>query len=280
MLGHDLVEHLRGRHEVIGLERAEADITDPLQVNVALQMRHPEIVIHSAAFTAVDECERQPEHVFQVNGEGTKNLALACRKDQIPLLYVSTDYVFDGEKPEPYMEDDPPNPINVYGRSKLLGERYVLKLLDRFWIVRTSWLFGMNGKNFVRTILTKAATEEPFHVVDDQIGSPTFTADLAMTLGQIVEKGSPGVYHATNQGACSWFEFAREILRQAGFNPSQISSISSQNLNRPARRPKNSRLANARIQSVGLPLLPAWQDALHRYLIQEGVVPANNSPKI
>src|ERR1700682_1166287 len=177
MLGQDLMLHLAARHEVLGLERAEADITSADQVLRAVKTKDPEVVIHAAAFTAVDDCERWPELAFQVNAEGTRNLAMACREWHLPVLYVSTDYVFDGEKPTPYVEEDTPNPINVYGRSKLQGERYLRDLLERYLIVRTSWLFGRNGRNFVRTILSKARRGEPLRVVDDQIGSPTYSWD-------------------------------------------------------------------------------------------------------
>lgn len=266
MLGQDLMEHLAGRHEVLGLVRVEADITDAERVVDAITTKSPDVVIHAAAFTAVDDCERRPEVAFRVNAEGTRNLALACRLRGLPMLYVSTDYVFDGEKAAPYEEEDAPNPINIYGRSKLQGERYVQDLLQRFWIVRTSWLFGLNGKNFVRTILSKAKTGEPLRVVDDQIGSPTYTVDLAEIIGKIVESGAPGIYHATNQGYCSWYGFAKEALRQAGMDHVPISPASSVELDRPARRPKNSRLANARLGKEGLPLLPPWRDALNTYI--------------
>jgi dTDP-4-dehydrorhamnose reductase len=266
MLGQDLMVHLAARHEVLGLERAEADITNADQVLRAVKTKDPEVVIHAAAFTAVDDCERRPELAFQVNAEGTRNLAMACREWHLPVLYVSTDYVFDGEKPTPYVEQDTPNPINVYGRSKFEGERYVQGLLERYWIVRTSWLFGRNGKNFVRTILGKARRGEPLRVVDDQIGSPTYTADLAKILGQILEMGKPGIYHATNQGHCSWFEFAREALRQAGLDQGAVSPMSSSELDCPAIRPENSRLADTRLRKEGMLLLPLWQDALGRYM--------------
>jgi dTDP-4-dehydrorhamnose reductase len=185
------------------------------------------------------------------------------------MLYLSTDYVFDGQKTAPYAEDDLPNPLNVYGQSKLQGESHVKELLPRSWIVRTSWLFGPLGKNFVRTILQRAQQGESLRVVDDQVGAPTYTVDLAEKLEQIVMRGSPGTYHVTNRGYCSWFEFAKEILRQAGLSHVPLFAIPTSASDRPARRPRNSRLAHTRLESEGLGLLPPWQDALARYLLRE-----------
>ncbi|MGH9351672.1 MAG: dTDP-4-dehydrorhamnose reductase [Terriglobia bacterium] len=274
MLGRDLAPILSERHHVIPVSRAEADVTERAQVLRALAAVEPEVVIHAAAFTAVDECERQPETAFRVNGEGTRNVAAACRELQVPLMYLSTDYVFDGSKSDPYAEDDAPNPLSVYGKSKLEGERNVMELLKHFWIVRVSWLFGPLGKNFVRTILSLAHGGAPLRVVDDQVGAPTYTADLSAKIEQIIGSsgsggsGSPGIYHVTNQGYCSWFEFAREALRQAGLEHTPIFPIGTEEAGRPARRPKNSRLANTRLESEGLGLLPTWQDALARYLLR------------
>lgn len=276
MLGRDLELALGGRHRVIPVNRAQADITDAAGILRALDSAKPDIVIHAAAFTAVDECERQPETAFRVNGEGTGNVAAACKALQVPLMYVSTDYVFDGLKPSPYIESDEPNPINVYGKSKLEGERRVMESLERFWIVRVSWLFGPMGKNFVRTILGLARGGGPLRVVDDQTGAPTYTADLADKMQQIIERGksgaagslASGIYHVTNRGACSWFEFAREAVRQAGLGETPVLPINTGESARPARRPKNSRLANTRLESEGLGLLPPWQDALARYLLR------------
>jgi len=269
MLGRDLSAHLGPRHEVAGVDLPEVDITDLSLVQRTIHGADFDAVIHTAAFTAVDDCEHRPDLAFQVNAQGTRNLALACRDASLPLLYLSTDYVFDGRKPAPYLEDDPPNPLSVYGRSKIEGERQVSELLPAFWIVRTSWLFGPYGKNFVRTILQRAQAGTPLRVVDDQVGAPTYTMDLAEKLEQIVMKGGPGVYHVTNQGYCSWFEFAREILRQAGLSHASLSPIPTSDSDRPAVRPRNSRLAPARLESEALGLLPPWQDALRRYLARE-----------
>jgi dTDP-4-dehydrorhamnose reductase len=268
MLGQDLVPFLEARHTVIPLTRADADISVGHQIATAIQEARPEAVVHAAAFTAVDLCESQPELAIQVNGEGTRNVALACRKLDLPMLYVGTDYVFDGEKPEPYVETDSPHPLGVYAKSKLEGERHVSQLLDRYWIVRTSWLFGPHGKNFVHSILGQARRGATLRVVDDQAGSPTYTEDLAAGLEAILTRGTMGIYHVSNQGTCSWFEFSQEILRQVGLDVSTIVPISTSALNRAAPRPRNSRLANTRLAAEGIPLLPSWQEALHRYLVR------------
>lgn len=270
MLGRDLTAHLAARHQVVPAELPEVDITDLDLVQRTFDSTKPEVVIHTAAFTSVDDCEHWPDLAFQVNAEGTRNVAVACRQASLPMLYVSTDYVFDGQKPTPYGEDDRPNPLNVYGQSKLQGERYVTELLEAAWIVRTSWLFGPLGKNFVRTILQRAHRGESLRVVDDQVGAPTYTMDLAEKLEQIVVRGSPGIYHVTNRGYCSWFEFAQEILRQAALSHVRVFAIPTSASDRPALRPRNSRLAHTRLESEGLGLLPAWQDALTRYLLREG----------
>jgi dTDP-4-dehydrorhamnose reductase len=278
MLGQDLAASLQGRHEVVALARADLDITDAPRVEEAIARARPGAVVHCAAFTAVDDCESQPDLAFRVNAQGARNVALACREAGAGMVYPSTDYVFDGEKASPYLESDEPNPINVYGRSKLEGEQHVRELLERFWIVRVSWLFGPLGKNFVRAILERAGRGIPLRVVDDQVGAPTYTMDAAEKIEPIVERGAPGIYHVTNQGACSWFEFATEIMRQASppggslerLARVPLERISTAELGRPAARPRNSRLANTRLEAEGFGLLPPWQDALRRYLLRAG----------
>ena len=266
MLGRDLMSCLEFRHRVLPLTRKEADITDSRAVDQAFDRTQPDIVVHCAAFTAVDDCELHPELAFKVNTEGTENVARACRKRSIPILYLSTDYVFDGEKPEPYIETDRPSPLNVYGQSKLAGEESVKELAARFWIVRVSWLFGPWGRNFVRAILDQACTGQPLRVVADQAGAPTYTMHLAEKIEAIFTGTEDGIYHVTNQGYCSWFEFAKEILHQAGLDHITVSPIPSSALDRRARRPLNSRLANTRLEASGLGLLPPWQDAVRSYL--------------
>jgi dTDP-4-dehydrorhamnose reductase len=272
MLGQDLVARLQLHHQVIPLARAGADITDLDAISGAIKHASPEAVVHAAAFTAVDRCESERDLAFQVNGQGTRNVALACRELKIPLLYVSTDYVFDGEKKEPYVESDATHPLSAYGESKLEGEKQVSGLLDRYWIVRTSWLFGPKGRNFVQAILEQAKRGATLRVVNDQVGSPTYTEDLAAALEGILERGRPGVYHVSNQGFCSWFEFSQEILRQTGRDPSTVIPVPTSAVSRPAHRPKNSRLANTLLAAEGISLLPLWQDALRRYLSRIGEI--------
>jgi len=270
MLGQDLTAHLAAGHQVVPADLPEVDITDLGLFQRTLDSTKPDVVIHAAAFTAVDECETRQELAFRVNGEGTRNVAQACRENRVPLLYISTDYVFDGEKETPYLEDDTPHPINVYGHSKLQGETHISALVGHFWIVRTSWLFGPRGKNFVRAILERARLKGLLQVVDDQVGAPTYTMDLAEKLEHIVARGGPGIYHVTNRGYCSWFDFAEEVIQQAGLSQVKISPVPTSALDRPAPRPRNSRLANNRLETEGLGLLPPWQDALRRYLLREG----------
>jgi dTDP-4-dehydrorhamnose reductase len=272
MLGQDLATSVRPRHEVISVDLPEVDITRPDALPACIAATRPEVVIHAAAFTAVDECERQPDLAFRVNGEGTRLVAQACRDAGLPMLYVSTDYVFDGEKPAPYLESDAPNPLGVYGRSKLEGEKHVGEILAGYWIVRTSWLFGPHGKNFVATILQRARSGETLRVVDDQIGAPTYTMHLAAALEAIITRGEYGIYHATSQGVCSWFDFARAIVRAAGMDDSLVAPVATSASDRLASRPRNSRLAAGHLQQQGLPLLPSWQEGLRCYLLREGVI--------
>jgi dTDP-4-dehydrorhamnose reductase len=272
MLGQDLTTRLQSRHEVIPFTRADADITDQQRITGAIERALPEVVVHAAAFTAVDRCESEPELAFRVNSEGTRHVALVCRELKIPMLYLSTDYVFDGEKTEPYVEADIPHPLNVYGLSKLEGERHVSSLVDRYWIVRTSWLYGPYGKNFVAAILDQARRGITPRVVSDQVGSPTYTEDLAAGLETVIERGGPGIYHISNFGFCSWFDFAQEVFRQVGLDPSQVKQISTSSSGRPARRPRNSCLANSRLAAEGIPLLQPWQDALRMYMARTAEV--------
>ena len=272
MLGQDFAALASPRHEIVPLDLPEVDITDAAAVSRFVADAKPEVVIHAAAFTAVDECERRPEAAFAVNAEGTRNVAQAAREAGIPLLYLSTDYVFDGEKSEPYVEEDTPHPLGIYGKSKHEGEKAVRDLVQHFWIVRTSWLFGPFGKNFVHTILERAKAGEKLRVVEDQVGAPTYTLHLAAALEQIVIRGGPGIYHVTNQGYCSWFEFAQTIVGRAGFEASIVSPIPTSASGRPAPRPRNSRLASTRLQSEGIGLLPRWQEGLRSYLEREPLV--------
>ncbi|HEX7513053.1 MAG TPA: dTDP-4-dehydrorhamnose reductase, partial [Candidatus Methylomirabilis sp.] len=219
-------------------------------------------VVHAAAATDVDGCERDPAMALAVNGEGTRRVAEGCRLAGAGLVYISTDFVFDGQKGSPYLEADVPVPVSAYGRSKLAGERAVQETAPRWSVVRTAWLYGVHGKNFVKTIMGKAAAGGQLRVVDDQVGSPTYARDLAAAIAQLLTRELTGVFHLTNDGSCSWFEFTREILRQGGFSATGVLPISSRELARPARRPAYSVLANGEWERAGLSVLRPWPQAL------------------
>jgi dTDP-4-dehydrorhamnose reductase len=264
MLGTDLCDRLRREHEVIGWDIKELDIADTagLPAICALQ---PELIAHCAAHTNVDGCERDPEKAYQVNTLGTWNVARAAQQCNAALLYISTDFVFDGEKGEPYDEFDRPNPIGVYGRSKFAGEELVKQLLTRHFIVRTSWLFGQNGKNFVNTIREQAEKGFALRIVADQVGRPTYTVDLAEAIAGLIANPLYGTYHVTNSGECSWAQFAEEIVRQAGLKNSVIP-VTSAEWPTPTRRPKDSRLRHLALEMQGKDNLRSWPEALKDYL--------------
>jgi dTDP-4-dehydrorhamnose reductase len=260
-LGLELVRALAPLGEVVGTTIADLDLTDAGCAGRVAALR-PDWVVHAAAATDVDGCERDPGWALAVNGEGTRRVVEGCGRTGAGLVYVSTDYVFDGRKGAPYAEDDPPAPLNAYGRSKLAGEEAVRTFGGRWAIVRTAWLYGVQGKNFVTTILDRARAGRPLRVVDDQTGSPTYAADLADGMASLLSGRHTGVFHATNSGACSWFAFAREILRLAGLAPDAVQPMSSAELDRPARRPAYSVLGDAAWRAAGLPPLRPWPEAL------------------
>lgn len=266
MLGRALRETLSLEHDVVALARAELDVTDLAKTLAALARAKPQAVIHAGAWTDVDGCERDPDRAWRVNALGSRNVAVACQEAGAACCYISTDYVFDGEKPDPYTEFDAPNPISCYGASKLAGERYVQTLTPRHWIVRSSWLFGPRGKDFVKTILTKARAGEELRVVDDQVGSPTYTRDLARAISRLISGPYYGVWHVTNSGSCSWYRFAAAILEAAGLRGTRLEPISSKDLGRLAPRPRNSVLRNYCLELEGWPALRPWADALPEYL--------------
>jgi len=266
MLGSDLLLRLGRKHEVIGLDKEEIDITSLPACEEAVQENEPDIVINAAAYTNVDGCENAQRECFAVNAEAVMNIAGSCRKKNIRIVHFSTDYVFDGSGSEPYKEDDSCNPLNVYGTSKLAGENYLRELSDNYILIRTAWLYGKNGKNFVRTILDKAATTDKLEVVDDQIGSPTYTRDLAVAVDLLLERNIKGIFHITNRGSCSWFQFACKILQAGGITGVQVLPIKTDQLMRPARRPCYSVLSMQKfIAATGKTMQP-WQLALQDYL--------------
>ncbi len=266
-----LGEVLAPRHEILATSHTEADITDAKKIARAIEMAQPDAVVNAAAFTDVDACESQPELAFRVNAEGPRNIAVACKRFGIPMMHISTDYVFDGEKSEPYIEEDEARPLSVYGHSKLEGEREVHKNLERSWIVRVCSVFGPYRKNFVSLVVELGGKGQPLQIVKGQRFAPTYTFDAALGIEKILNHGSHGIYHLTNQSFTTRIDYTREILRQAGFADAPVNPIASEETKRPARRPANSQLENARLKREGLPLLPPWQDAIRRYLTQLNV---------
>lgn len=266
-LGRDLVRAFGERHEVVACTRAELDLASRDSVLAAITSVRPDTVVHAGAWTDVDGCETDPDRAFRVNALGTRWVVEAARLGGARVIYISTDYVFDGTARVPYREWDPPNPLSVYGRSKLGGER---ELHAGDTIVRTSWLCGAHGKNFVTTMLRLATERETVRVVDDQHGCPTFTADLAEAVRHLAVMRAPGVFHVTNQGATSWWGFARAIFAAAGHDPDRVVPIRTAELDppRPAPRPAWSVLDNAALRLADLPLLPDWHEPLER-LVKE-----------
>ena len=251
---------------------AQADLCDPQAVQALITDTQPDAVIHCAAWTDVDGAElpENREQVFAINAGGTKNVAEACRGTDCKMIYITTDYVFDGTDTAPYSADCTHfAPLNVYGQSKLAGEHAVAETLERYFIVRTSWVYGTGGKNFVHTMLQLSRTHDTLRVVSDQIGTPTYTYDLARLLVDMIETDKYGYYHATNEGLCSWYEFAVEIFKQAGMDV-KVTPVSTAEYTAAypgqAKRPMNSRISKEKLSDNGFELLPSWQDAVGRYL--------------
>jgi len=252
-------------HDVVAATRAELDVTDRATVLASVASFQPDAVVHAAAFTAVDACESEPERAYGVNAVGTRNVADAARRVDAHVVYLSTDYVFDGTKRTPYDEWDLPNPQSVYGRSKLAGELELARDPSAT-IVRISWVFGEHGANMVKTVLRLAAEHETLRFVDDQRGRPTAAADAADLVARLAVERFAGVVHGTNQGEVSWFEFARAVLESAGLDPARVEPIATVDLHppRPAPRPANSVLDDAVLRLSGLPRLPHYRESLDR----------------
>ena len=275
LLGKALMREWAGREwtgdEIAGLGSKDVDIRDPQQISDVVRTARPDWIVLAAAYTDVDGCEVNRELAFDVNSRGSANVARAAKQCGSRLLFLSTDYVFDGTKTTPYETDDPRAPRSVYGRSKAQAEDQLAQLLPGCCILRASWLFGVGGKCFPDTILTLAATRPELDVVNDQRGSPTYAPDLARAIVQLCRAGAQGIVHATNRGECSWFEFAREIVAGAGFK-TVVRPTTSDKFVRPAERPKYSVLSPRSLEKYGI-VMPAWQDALRRYL-EIGVQPS------
>ena len=265
-LGFDVMNELKKRGlEAVGADIEEMDITDEESVNRFIMDAKPDAVIHCAAYTAVDAAEENEDICRRVNADGTRNIAKVCKELDCKMIYISTDYVFDGQGSRPWEPDEERHPLNVYGQTKYEGELAVQELLEKYFIVRIAWVFGVNGKNFVKTMLNLAQTHDTLTVVNDQYGSPTYTYDLARLLVDMVQTDKYGIYHATNEGICTWYEFACEIFRQANVAV-KVLPVSAAEYRAKAKRPENSRMSKEKLTENGFERLPSWQDALGRYL--------------
>ena len=265
-LGYDVVNELEKRDiEAVGVDIDEMDITDADSVNKVIKEANPDAVIHRAAYTAVDAAEDNVEICRKVNRDGTQNIANVCKELDCKMIYISTDYVFDGQGTRPWEPDDKQTPLNVYGQTKYEGELAVSNTLDKYFIVRIAWVFGVNGKNFIKTMLNLSKTRTEVNVVNDQFGSPTYTYDLARLLVDMVLTDRYGFYHATNEGIISWYEFAVAIFKAAGIDM-KVNPVSSAEYPAKAKRPSNSRMSKEKLSENGFKRLPSWQDALERYI--------------
>jgi dTDP-4-dehydrorhamnose reductase len=289
-LGSELAEMLAGEYNVIAVDEKDFDISEFKAVNNFVTNSRPNAVIHSAAFTDVDRCEKEKTKAFQVNAIGTKNLAIAAKEVDAKFFYISTDYVFDGEKDGAYYEYDSPDPKTIYGMSKLLGENFVKEQLSRFFIVRIGWLYGKNGKNFVKKMIDLAKEKKEIRVVNDQVGSPTWTFNVVEQIRKLMPTDFYGTYHCTSQGSCSWFEFAIEIFKETGYeiedknkksltlklktkklipgtqNTFKLREVTSDKFKTPARRPKNSVLENYMLKIQNMDIMPHWKESLTSFM--------------
>ena len=264
-LGNDIVNECKKRNiEAIGVDVEEMDITDSKKVEEIIKSGNYDAIVHCAAWTAVDKAEDEVEACTKVNVDGTKNIAKVCKELDIPMMYFSTDYVFDGQGDHPWNEYDKRNPLNVYGQTKYEGELAV-EALEKHFIVRIAWVFGVNGNNFIKTMLRLGKERGAVSVVNDQIGSPTYTYDLSKLAVDMILTDKYGTYHATNEGLCSWYDFACEIFKQAKLDV-EVTPVDSNAFPAKAKRPSNSRMSKEMLDKNGFKRLPTWQDALGRYL--------------
>lgn len=271
-LGRDLVRRLRvNRGGVFGYGREELDITRMESVRQVIDEIRPDVIIHAAAYTKVDQAESDEEQAYLVNAFGSRNVAIAAEEFGAKLCYISTDYVFDGKATFPYKEYDRTNPLGVYGKSKYAGEELTKTLSSKYFIVRTSWVYGVHGHNFVRTMLRLAEERDELKVVNDQIGSPTYTVDLAEFIAQLIATEKYGIYHASNTGTCSWYDFAKAIFEEAGVQV-KVSPIATEDFPRPAPRPKYSVLDHLAIRANGFQDLRHWREGLKDFLKELGSV--------
>ena len=263
-LGTELMKVLEG-YEVHGFNKDQLDITNPNNVRECMENIEPDVVIHCAAYTNVDGCESNVDLAYKINASGAGYVATECLKIGAAMVYVSTDYIFNGKKGQPYYEFDKPNPINTYGKTKLAGEEIVRSTLKRHYIARTAWLYGTQGKNFVKTMLQLAETQKNINVVNDQTGSPTNVLDLARAIKLLIESKKYGTYHVTNSGSCTWYEFAKKIFELRGIEI-EVNPLTTDQLDRPAKRPKNSVLKNFNLEANLKYSTRSWEEALKEYL--------------
>lgn len=268
MLGHELAEVFKDKHELVLWDREQVDISDKEDIEAKIEDLKPDVVINAAAYTAVDGAESNEELAYKINGSAVGFIANACKNINALFVHFSTDYVFDGENKFGYKEDYPMGKsLNVYGESKALGEKMILDIEPRYYLVRTSWLFGRNGKNFIETMIRLAGENKEMRVVNDQFGSPTYAKDLAKKVRELIESQKPyGIYHVTNSGSCSWYKFALKIFELADLKPN-IKPVKSEEFPTPAKRPTYSILINTKLS-----LLRPWKEALMDYLIETGRV--------
>ena len=265
-LGYDVVKHCKENSiEVQGIDKDEADITNEAQIKQYIKDYDPDIVIHCAAYTAVDKAETDKDLCYKINVLGTRYIAEACRDIDAVMMYFSTDYVFQGDGESFYKEDDPVHPSSEYGLTKWQGEEEVRKVLSKYFILRISWVYGINGHNFVKTMLKLAETHKELNVVNDQIGSPTYTDDVAKLIIDMFQTDKYGTYHVTNEDICSWYEFACKIFELSNISIT-VHPVTSDKYPSAAKRPLNSRLDKTKLETAGFHRLPTWEDALERYL--------------
>lgn len=267
-LGSDVVKELLKRgYSTLSPNRSEFNLCSEDSIRNYILNSNCEAIVHCAAYTQVDKAEDEKDLCIKINATATKHIVKCAKILDIPMIYISTDYVFDGTKDGKYTENDETNPINIYGESKLAGEKYVQEILDKYYIVRTSWVFNINGKNFIETMLRLSKANNQLSIVNDQIGSPTYTKDLSRLLVDMLETSKYGLYHATNEGYCSWYEFANTIFKLANINI-DIKAINSNEYASRAKRPLNSKLSKDKLIEYGFKPLPHWEDALKDYLIR------------
>ena len=267
-LGSDVVKELLKRgYSTLSPNRSELNLCSEDNIRNYILNSNCEAIVHCAAYTQVDKAEDEKDLCIKINATATKHIVKCAKILDIPMIYISTDYVFDGTKDGEYTENDETNPINIYGESKLAGEKYVQEILDKYYIVRTSWVFNINGKNFIETMLRLSKANNQLSIVNDQIGSPTYTKDLSRLLVDMLETSKYGLYHATNEGYCSWYEFANTIFKLANINI-DIKAINSNEYASRAKRPLNSKLSKDKLIEYGFKPLPNWEDALKDYLIR------------